>query len=1439
MVKMTNNFHLFFLSLFFILISQKVNSNAISTINRSQIDTVTANNSHIIRSALDSFFETTYRFQQLPQAKQLSHLAINDIIQDQEGFIWIATKDGLNRYDGNNIVVYRPSSNNNRFLSHFYINCLWLDNQGKLWVGTQNGLNRYNAKLDNFELFGFSGLFVTSIFEDSNHQLWIGTRNNGASLISADRTTIEPIQFNNNTSNSNALLVSKFTETPNHKILIATHRGLLIFNKELNQLEYTQIANKKDESLLHKYTTQLLSIDRERILVGTRSGLYLFDLTTGSYSELFTKIFNNRDITTINKIDTDNILVGTSNSGLFLINLIAQTYQSFHKSSSNKFAISNNQITSIFQSNDGLIWIGTAVGINILDISLQTFGHVQSTKNIENCLAGNIIYAILHDSNNVLWIGSFGQALHKIDFKKGTCEKITDINNSSTGTIPKKTSLKNVVSLFEDEHGDIWIGTLNDGIYRYHPQQDKYEFYHIISIVNSTEKIKLDVIKDISGNLMGKIWIATFLQGLIEFDLKKQLFSQHIPTKKGNSDSDDIFVKALNKVSIDNSGSLWVTTYAQGLWKYISKNGNFIQIQPKGKDTPLIPKRLYSIDIDKQNTIWIGSQGEGLFRYNPETEKTTRYSMEDGLLSNVIWKTIEDADGNIWIFTEKGLSRLSFPSEKIDTFLESDGLQADAFTPAGSFNEKHQILWTGGINGINHFNPKDIVKNNPSRKVIINDFELFYQSVKPKHLAPDSPLEQMINTTESIDLNYDQNVFAFSFSALEFLHPERISYQFKLEGYDQKWNEVSSDRRYSNYTNIDPGNYTFRVKASNIDGLWNGPETSIDISVATPWWQTPWVYASYVILTLLSIYFLVVYRTRALTKRSQELEKSVQIRTEELATEKDKVEQLLSKKNEEFANVSHEFRTPLTLILGPVAQMLRNHPSEQEIARLNIVQRNGYRLLRMVDQLLNLETFRIKAITQKSPQPTGKIIRLLTEAFADLAEEKNIQLSIKNIAEVNFEFTNDALEKIVLNLLSNAIKYSKAGDSISVETTRTSNNELSIQVVDTGIGIPADKLDTIFERYNRVLDENSEQVTGAGIGLALVKSLVEAHQGRIDIQSELGKGTQITVYLPIIGEVDDSQVSLHANAEIVAMELMGLTNQGASSSAEQNQTEQKQELEPSLQDHLLQVNQKTSVLVIEDNADMRNYIVSSIEDDYQILTARDGAEGLEIATAEVPDLIISDVMMPKMDGYETTHRLRSNEITNHIPIILLTARGDRESRLKGWQNKADEYLTKPFDVEELKIRLKNLLEIRNILKNRFGEIAFQPPKQGQGQKHQLVQEIDASSTEDNIGLQQEQFITKLNDILEPLYAEPSTTVAMIASEVAMSERQFFRKLKSILNITPSEYMRRYRLEKSKTILDEGHSIQYAAMEVGFGTQSHFGRCFKAQFGCSPKDYKSS
>ena len=1097
-------------------------------------------------------------------------------------------------------------------------------------------------------------------------------------------------------------------------------------------------------------------------------------------------------------IDSDNNLwIGTSKQGLFRIDSNNNKIN-FRPDKSNATALTDHTIFSIIQDQSGLIWLGTyRSGVNYFDPKNILFGSYDDSANSLHCLPSSDIRSALYIDNETLLLGTIS-GLVELNLTDKSCKNHSSILGDSSSL-----SHNDVLAIYKDTEGILWIGNAG-GIDKFDIRTGKFE--RLGEQINNSLVLRITESK--SSLVLGTI------NGLYRLN---RTTGKITPISVEHQKLETTYIQAMD---VDENGSIWVGS-TDGLLKIDNKLNDVRWV--KHQDVSLSQQDIKALVVDKYNHIWFTIEGKGLYKYNPMTKILRAIGKEKEIIpkNGLIGLYIEQK-GNLWLATlNYGLIKIDPTNNKLTSYHQSDGLHSELFNFDSFTQFGNDRLLFGGKTGFNLFDPEKIQTNKTPPKVSLTYLKRFAKEVIPHQDYDGFKIDKHISELKELHLSHRDTVFGFDFVATHYLAPEKITYAYKLDGFDPDWTTTGAQNRGVTYNNVDPGEYTFRLKAQTKNGVWSENDVALKVIIAPAPWLTWWAYTIYVISAILSLMIFIKKRTKILEARAQHLQITVDERTKELVQEKSKVEQLLTRKNEEFANVSHEFRTPLTLILGPLAQVLKTNKDQDEINRLSIVQRNGYRLLRMVDQLLNLETFRVKSIALKAPQVFGKTIQLIANAFSDLAEDKNIELVIKNIVNVNFEFTPDALEEIILNLLSNAIKYTKSGGTILIETSRTKNNHLKIQIKDSGIGIPTDQINSIFDRYNRVLDENSEQVTGAGIGLALVKNLVESHQGHIEVESELGKGTTIDVYLPIINEVDNALINLHREDEIIAMELMSLTNQSSIES------------ESSLESNQNSSNQLSTVLVIEDNKDMRDYIVNSIKGDYQVLTAKDGEEGLSIAISEIPDLIISDIMMPKMDGYETTNQLRKNQLANHIPVVLLTARGDRESRLKGWHEKADEYLTKPFDTEELKIRLKNLLEIRNILKKSFAENLFETkPSLDQTDVH------PADDVELNRNKQQTLFIEKLNYSLEKFYTEPSIPIARFASEVAMSERQLFRKLKSVLDMTPSEYLRRFRLEKAKVLLDEGQSVSFATFEVGFATQSHFSKCFKAQYGLSPRDYKN-
>jgi signal transduction histidine kinase/ligand-binding sensor domain-containing protein/DNA-binding response OmpR family regulator len=1309
--------------------------------------------------------------------------------------MWFATKVGLFRFDGYTLKEYLHQPNNEHSIPNFNVTRLLIDHKGELWVGTSFGLVKYRRLSDDFITVSLIkdnrnvNPVILKLFEDSKNNIWVGTRQHGIFKLSEHYQVVRQLDDSELSSN----FIRDIYEDYNNDIWIATAKGLDQYERSSEKL----VSHSTNENLIGYDILSIGQFSKKSLLLGTDLGLLEYDLNSKIISHPI-KDVNEAANTRINKLIKgfdDDFIFATNNDGVGVIDFQSGSVVSYKRNDNDSESLISNRVYSLFLDNMSGLWIGTDKGVSKIDKNLDIFSLYRMGNN--ECLSGNESYAILQDSRAKLWIGIKDKGLQSVDLITGYCRLYNDVFIDG-----KHVKFNFILDIKEDREGNIWVANYQEGLIKFTPKTSTFSRFkpkesQLIEVLESSFIYKIEI-----GD-KNKIWLGLEDDGVIELNTKDGTalnLTSHISQQIGKNISN---VKTIQKYN----NTLWLTTSYQGLISVDLSTYTATQFVRKNKKKPGIPENISAARVSDKGTLWLGSRGYGLFSFNVATHEIENYTKIDGLADNTVWNIEIDNNNFVWIGTDDGLSVFDPINKTFMNFFINDGLQSNEATTSGFFEKKSGIIWTGGMNGINRIETKN-----------------FFNRVKEKANSP--TFNDIKVNNESIDLSmyndvrlmHYENNLKFLFSSINFKVPHKVMYRYKLQGFED-WREVDFKNRYANYTNLIPGNYTFKVAAS-LNNQWeNAEEASIKIFIKSPWWKTNFAYFLFICAFAALIYSIIYLRTRILIMKAADLEQLVKERTQELHKEKQKVEKLLSNKNEEFANISHELRTPLTLIQGPVHRLISDSKDKEQLNRLMIIQRNANRLARIVDQLFHIEIFKIKSISDRKNQATKMIILRIIEAFKDVSQEKNIDLKITNISDVNLEFTPDALEKIILNLLSNSLKYTKSGGLISVGTYRV-DNEFVIKVSDTGVGIPENKLDIIFERYSRVLDDNYEKVTGAGIGLSLVKSLIEAHNGRIEILSKIDIGTEITIFLPIENEQPDTHKKTFINDEFIAMELMELNHQSEHSSIGRK-----------VQIKNTKKSNKPLILVIEDNSDMVEYIFDSISLHYNILIAENGEVGITKAKLEVPDLIICDIMMPKKDGYQVTNELRHNNVTSHIPIVLLTARGDKESRLKGWHEKADEYLTKPFDAEELLVRLQNILDIRSILRKQFSKNPFKLDEQS------LKHLGDPCLIKDASIARQQKFIEQLNEILEGLYVNSDTSIANIAAEIAMSERQFFRKMKSVLDITPSDYLKRFRLEKAKNLLDLGHNASYAAFEVGFTSQSYFGKCFRAEFGLLPSEYK--
>jgi signal transduction histidine kinase/DNA-binding response OmpR family regulator len=912
----------------------------------------------------------------------------------------------------------------------------------------------------------------------------------------------------------------------------------------------------------------------------------------------------------------------------------------------------------------------------------------------------------------------------------------------------------------------------------------------------------------------GILWIGAYI-GLNKFNKERKQFTRYYSSQTNHNKLSSNIILSITE---DNSGYLWFAT-GYGLNKY-EKGKNLFTSYVHDPNNPksLSDNSVRSIYEDKKGTLWICTQGGGLNKFNRESGEFIHFRKKDGLPSDIAFDILEDEHNNLWISTSNGLTKFNSSKGLFRNYDTKDGLPSNEFSYRAKFKGSDGIIYFGTKKGLVAFHP-DSIKDNPHiPPIVVTNFLLFNKSV-PIGLDTTSDrmiLEKSIINTKELELTYEDYIFSFEFAALDFHAPEKNKYAYMMEGFEKSWTYTDSKKRFATYTNLDPGEYTFRVIGSNNDGVWNEEGASIKLIITPPWWKTWWAYTFYILLGLSLLYSLRRYElNRTRYKHGLELKE----------VEAEKLRETDRMKSHFFANISHEFRTPLTLILGPADNIKSNSSTEDIQKQTGLIKRNANRLLNLVNQLLDLS--KLEAGKLKVHASKGNIVSFVkgvAMSFESIAEKMDIQLRIKSSGdEVEMYFDKEMMIKILSNLLSNSFKFTHESGEITVNIKTTENDSLEIKIRDTGIGIASEELPKLFDRFYQVDASHTRKYEGTGIGLALTKELVELHHGSIKVESkkeedEQNGWTEFIIELPLGKE--------HFAEDELVEEVISDSNL-LPESKEYNPLDHS-ELEQSLSNlihpeafQLAPDEERMIILLVEDNSDVRDFIKDSLGNEFVVEEAFNGEHGVKKAENIIPDLIISDIMMPKMDGNELTRILKNDEKTSHIPIILLTAKSEQESKLEGLETGADDYLTKPFDTKELMIRIKNLINVRRKLQERYSRGDFIPAKKEPGKKLSYLDE---------------QFMNKVMEVIEKHLSEEEFSIEQFGKEAGMSRVQLHRKLKALSGKSASTFLRSVRLSKAKKMIEEQKgNISEIAYSVGFSSPQYFTRCFKKEFGYPPSE----
>jgi signal transduction histidine kinase/ligand-binding sensor domain-containing protein/CheY-like chemotaxis protein/AraC-like DNA-binding protein len=1345
-------------------------------------------------------------FRHLTIADGLSQNAVSAIVQDRRGFMWFGTKDGLNRYDGYEFVVFRHDPFDSTSISDSEITALFEDSRGRLWVGTRGGgLNRFDRTHERFDrVKGGPARDITALAEDSSGAIWVGSAGEGLfrlttnarGEIAADRFAHSPTDVGSVSNDRvRAVLVDR-----RGILWVGTDAGLDRRGPSSSggvTFTHFTIRSSAPFALADTSVTALHEDAHGRLWIGSLPGVSAFDSARASIRHYYHKYRTYRygwGMAVSLVEDRSGAIWVSTRSELMRLDPSTGTFTYFRHDPQNPESINSDLPTQVYRDRSDVIWVATnGYGLNVHDPKANRFQTFRRPEAWPSRLSGFSVYTIFEDRAKNLWIDA--GLLYRWNRATGELRSFETSSNR-----PNDFGNTGVWQMLEDPAGSLWAATYQ-GLYHYEIATGRSRQYRYdpADSAGLPEQVVYDVFRDRGG----VIWAVTENYLVRLTDPARGRFERW-QYKERHTSGQWVFPSTIQ----DAQGALWLGS-DQGLVRFDPRTATFQHYRHDPREpASLSHDAVRAILPDPRRpdrVLWIATAGGGLNRLAVDSGTFTHYTERDGLPNNVVYAILPDSIGTLWLSTNKGLSRFDPTTRRFRNYDANDGLQSNEFNSGAAFRSRSGELFFGGIYGFNYFRPEDIHDNPNAPQVVVTGFRRgnHYETVRDTG----SVLSTTISEADSLRLSYRDAVLTFEFAALEYSAPAKNRYAYRLVGFNDSWFESGSVRA-ATYTNLPPGQYWFQVKASNNDGVWNERGVSLAIVIRPPWWDTWWAYTVYAALALAALYGARRYEMNRLR-----LENRLEIQH----LEAEQLRELDRARSRLFANVSHEFRTPLTLTMGPLDDLragLHGHLSPAIAEQVDLARRNAGRVLGLINEILDLaraesgrETLHARRVD------LGAFVTSVARTFVPLAERKAIAYDVHCTPEVGIVYADpDHLDRALTNLLSNAFKFTPDGGAVRV-TVVADDSSARIVVRDSGPGIPASDLHLIFDRFHRAKTAGTQP--GTGIGLALAKELVALHGGSIAVESEEGFGSTFTLTL--------RKGSAHLAPEqivddgVAVMQTPRTGEQVALASVPLNAP-----VVPNGDAALgVVADDVTTVLVVDDNAEVRAYVRQHLAPRYRVLEAVSGEEGLELARRFLPDLVLSDVMMPGMDGYALCRALRADRDTDFIPVILLTARAEAEDRLTGLAEHADDYLTKPFDVRELLARIGNIIAMRRRLRERFAGVGLtiHPAPAG-------------ASAADRV------FLDQIRVVIEANIGDENFSVERLAGEVAQSRGNLHRKLRDLIGESPSDLIRRMRLERAAELLEAGAgSVGEIAYAVGFKSVAHFSNAFHEQTGVRPSAWR--
>ncbi|WP_299781555.1 hybrid sensor histidine kinase/response regulator transcription factor [uncultured Formosa sp.] len=1311
---------------------------------------------------------------------------VTSILEDNQGIIWFSTNNGLFSYNSTTIKRYNHIQGQSSTLPTNRINTLFKDHNGKMWVATENGLCTYNDNRDHFDRYlikdqydNYTGKNITSFFQDDADNFWF-----------------------------------------------SDEKGVAIFNPETKKAVYQNINNKKSH-------VSLVTIDKNNaIWVVYRDGEIYYKLDGSDTFCFFATGLN--DAATSILVDDSLIWVGYESKGLLNLDLDGDVKHYFNAKNN---TLPSDQIRSLIKDENNQIWVATFEGITIIkDNEVKLVVDQQNYPELPN----HSIWSLYKDSHKNIWIGTWmgGLAFHntfnnsflhynkstsknslsdnivsclaesnnKKDILIGTDDGSLNIFNPETNVFTKEIivyngrEVKNVKSIAYDKYGTLWLGTYGNGLL-YRPKNSST--FQQIKPPFETGLQALDLLPTNEG-----LWVSDYPKGVYFYNFHSKKFTrfQHNPL-----DINTISNNNVRHIIQDKEGDIWFAT-ENGLNLLKKGSKEFIHIFYQENNAKSIATNyIYCLQEGSNGYIWIGTNGHGLDKYNPKTDTTEHFTEKDGLTGNEIFSILEDSDNNLWITTENGISKFNTTTNKTQSFISNKGILNNHFHPTAALVSSNKELYFGGSNGLIRFFPSKIQINPILPITTVTHFYINNEEILPS--TTHSVLEDIISKTRFITLKYNQNSFSFQFISNNYINPLINKFKYRLKGFDEQWSNADYNDK-ANFTNIPPGDYIFEVKSANNDGVWNDIATQINITITPPFWLTWYAYLFYLIAFICSIYF---FRKQVIHR--QKLKSEIDLSKIHRETE----EQLHQVKLQFFTNISHEFRTPLTLIHGPVNRLLKSGIGDQASNKqLALIKNNTDRLLRLINQFLDFRRIDHGKL-RLSPIHTD-IVSFSKNVFNCFEEHAmHRAFNFNFISEkpcIKMDFDTDKIDKVLVNILSNAFKYSPDNGTITlkIQTNKEpvikpdwynytvgdaiKDDFITISISDTGVGISKDKLPKVFERFFQI-NSDIDRGTGTGIGLSLSTNYITMHSGQLTLASSENQGSVFHICLPIhqLGSFSDKPVE---STNISSFDFS---------------TESAITPEVNVEEIHTSENQEALILIAEDNPELLDFLEESLKDNYRIAKAKNGKEALNQVNSLYPDLVVSDIMMPHIDGIELCAKIKTDINTSHIPVILLTALDTIQDKITGINSGADAYLAKPFDEDLLIVQINNLLNSRKLLRASFA--SSEDKWEDEFEMHDLDKKL----------------ILKAIKIIEENITNTEFGVEVLAKNLHLSRTHLHRKLKSITDQSASEFIRNIRLKHAIQLMKSGdYKINEIGYSVGFNSHNYFTKAFKKQYGKSPSEY---